>query len=66
MTSNLASRYCARLIAIKEGRVHSDGPTGSVIQPRVLREVFGIDAHVGKDPPYKASSTVPVSHRFVS
>ena len=47
---NLASRYCARLIAIKEGRVYFDGPTGSVIQPGVLREVFGIDARVGEDP----------------
>ena len=47
---NLASRYCARLIAIKEGRVHSDDLTEAVIQPKVLREVFGIDAHVGKDP----------------
>ena len=63
---NLASRYCARLIAIKDGQVHSDGPTVGVIQPRVLREVFGIDARVGKDPitkrpvlfPYRIGSAV--------
>ena len=63
---NLASRYCARLIAIKDGQVYSDGPAGSVIQPRVLREVFGVDARVGEDPltkrpvfyPYRIGSAV--------
>ena len=47
---NMAGRYCPRLIAIKEGRVHSDGAAGEVIQPEVLRAVFGIGARVGMDP----------------
>ena len=47
---NLAARYCPRLIAIREGRIHSDGAVHDVIHPDVLREVFGIGAHVYEDP----------------
>ena len=47
---NLAARYCPRLIAIKSGRIYSDGGAGEVIQPDVLREVFGIGARIGQDP----------------
>ena len=47
---NLAARYCPRLIAIRDGKIHSDGTTHEVIQPDVLRAVFGIGAHVAEDP----------------
>ena len=47
---NLAARYCPRLIAMKEGRIHSDGTANEVIAPDVLRAVFGIGAHVAEDP----------------
>ena len=47
---NLAARYCPRLIAIRDGKIHSDGPVNEVIQPDVLRAVFGIGAHVAEDP----------------
>ena len=47
---NLAARYCPRLIAVSGGRIHSDGTAQDVIQPEVLRAVFGVGAHVGEDP----------------
>lgn len=47
---NLAARYCPRLIAIREGKIYSDGTASEVIHPDVLREVFGIGAHVSEDP----------------
>lgn len=47
---NLAARYCPRLIAIKEGRIHSDGPAWEVIRPDVLESVFGIGAQIAVDP----------------
>ena len=47
---NLAARYCPRLIAIRDGRIHSDGAANEVIQPDVLRAVFGIGARVAEDP----------------
>ncbi len=47
---NLAARYCPRLIAIRDGRIHSDGAANEVIQTDVLRAVFGIGAHVVEDP----------------
>ena len=47
---NLAARYCPRLVALKSGNVHSDGPAREVVREDVLREVFEIGAHVGEDP----------------
>ena len=47
---NLAARYCPRLIALKRGRVYSDGDAVDVIQPDVMRAVFGIGARIGTDP----------------
>ena len=47
---NLAARYCPRLIAIKGGRIHSDGPAREVIRPDVLESVFGIGAQIAVDP----------------
>ncbi len=47
---NLAARYCPRLIAMKDGRVHSSGAAREVIQADVLEDVFGIGVYVGEDP----------------
>ena len=47
---NLAARYCPRLVALKSGVVCADGATHDVIQEDVLREVFGVGAHIGSDP----------------
>ncbi len=47
---NLASRHCERLIVIKEGRVAYDGPTEEIICPDVLREVFGVEVYIVRNP----------------
>ncbi len=47
---NLAARYCDRLVALKDGRVCADGPADEVMSPAVLRDVFGIEARIGRDP----------------
>ena len=46
---NLAARYCDRLIALKAGRIHADGPPATVLTADVLREVFSVDADVSVD-----------------
>jgi iron complex transport system ATP-binding protein len=45
----LAARYCERLVVLRDGRVHAAGPTGDVLTPAVVREVFGVDAAVTRD-----------------
>ena len=57
---NLAARYCERLVALKAGRVCADGPTAEVMSPTVLREVFGIEARIGRDPVTGRPGVLPV------
>lgn len=47
---NHATRFADHMIAIKQGRVVSEGPTVEVVTERVLSEVFGIRADIIKDP----------------
>ncbi len=47
---NQAARFADHLIAMKDGSVVKAGPADEVIEPAVLREVFGIDAVIGQDP----------------
>ncbi|WP_461010096.1 ABC transporter ATP-binding protein [Streptomyces capparidis] len=46
----LAARFAERLVALRDGRVAADGPPGEVVTPGLLREVFGIEGRVGRDP----------------
>jgi iron complex transport system ATP-binding protein len=47
---NLAAAYCDRLFAIESGRVVHSGPPEDVLTPHLLREIFGVGAHVQPDP----------------
>jgi iron complex transport system ATP-binding protein len=47
---NLAARYCRRLHLIREGALAASGPPSEVITGAVIREVYGTDAEVGRDP----------------
>jgi len=46
----LAARYCQRLVVLHGGRVYADGPTETVLNPALLREVFGVQAQLYRDP----------------
>jgi iron complex transport system ATP-binding protein len=46
----LAARYCQRLVVLHGGRVHADGPIETVLNPALLREVFGVQAQLYRDP----------------
>lgn len=46
----LAARFSERLVALRDGRVAADGAPGDVVTPELLREVFGVDGRVGRDP----------------
>ena len=37
---NLAALYCDRLVFLKNGRIHADGPTHTVFTPAILESVY--------------------------
>ncbi|MCS7482425.1 ABC transporter ATP-binding protein [Umezawaea endophytica] len=45
----LAVRYCDRLVLLQHGVVVADGSAEQVLTPELLREVFEVDADVGRD-----------------
>lgn len=59
---SLAARYSHHLVVLKDGRVHQTGPPAQVMTTEVLREVFGLEAHVFGDPVDGLPTVVPVTH----
>ena len=47
---SLAARYASRLVLLDRGRIAADGPPGEVVTPGRLREVYGTEAEVLRDP----------------
>ncbi|OZM75436.1 ABC transporter ATP-binding protein [Pseudonocardia sp. MH-G8] len=45
-----AGRCADRVIALRGGRVHADGPPSDVVDTSLLREVFGVDGTVHRNP----------------
>jgi iron complex transport system ATP-binding protein len=46
---NLAASTCDRLVALHDGRVVAEGAPEAVVTPRLLREVYGVEAEVDVD-----------------
>lgn len=47
---NLAARWCQRLLLLAAGRCAGLGATSDILQPLLLREVFGIEMLVSRHP----------------
>jgi len=47
---NLAAQYCDRLVLIDNGRVHSEGKPGEVINAENIRQVYGSGSHIYSHP----------------
>ncbi|MDF5752782.1 ABC transporter ATP-binding protein [Spongiactinospora sp. TRM90649] len=47
---NLAAAYCDHLYVLRAGRVVAHGPPDEVLTPRLVGEVFGVDAHITTTP----------------
>ncbi|MGE3288440.1 MAG: ABC transporter ATP-binding protein [Pseudonocardia sp.] len=60
---NLAARYAARLVAMRDGRIVASGPPREVLTAELLREVFELDAHVVTDPVSGTPLVVPIGRR---
>ncbi|MGP5595098.1 SIP domain-containing protein [Brachybacterium alimentarium] len=46
---NLAARYADHLIAVKDGRIHTEGPPRDVITAQMVHDVFALDARIVPD-----------------
>ncbi|MGW1677330.1 ABC transporter ATP-binding protein [Saccharopolyspora sp. NPDC002376] len=44
-----AARYADRVVALREGSVHAEGPTAEVVDEELLASVFGVDGRVRQD-----------------
>lgn len=47
---NLAARYADHLVALAQGRMHSEGPPARVLTTAMVREVFGLESRIITDP----------------
>lgn len=47
---NLSSLYFDRLVLLSSGRIVADGPPDEVIQPDIIRDVFGVSVLVERHP----------------
>ncbi len=46
---NLAARYCDRIVLMNKGRIEATGTPEEVLTRENIKNVFGIDAHVGRN-----------------
>ncbi|MCO6509622.1 MAG: heme ABC transporter ATP-binding protein [Aridibacter famidurans] len=47
---NLAAQYCDKILVLKEGRQAALGSPRKVLRPGIIRDVFGVEAHVSAHP----------------
>ncbi|HXB94754.1 MAG TPA: heme ABC transporter ATP-binding protein [Puia sp.] len=47
---NLAVQYADRILFLKEGRVAAEGAAPAIVKPDLIREVFGVEAHILQNP----------------
>jgi cobalamin transport system ATP-binding protein len=56
---NLAARFADRIVVLSRGRRIEDGPPAEVLTPALLREVWGVDADLRRDPRHGLPYLVP-------
>jgi iron complex transport system ATP-binding protein len=59
---SLAARFSDHVVLLGDGRVRAAGPPAEVLTPALLREVFGLHAHVFPDPVDGLPTIVPAAH----
>ncbi|RLG07030.1 MAG: cobalamin/Fe3+-siderophore ABC transporter ATP-binding protein, partial [Thaumarchaeota archaeon] len=60
---NLASQYCHRVLALREGEVYAVGRPEEVITEAMIREVYGVEAEVVRSPRTGLPFVIPLSDR---
>jgi iron complex transport system ATP-binding protein len=62
---NLAVRYADHLVAVRDGRLHCEGPPDRVVTAAMVHEVFGMRCRVVPDPVSGAPMVLPVGRHHV-
>jgi ABC-type cobalamin/Fe3+-siderophores transport system ATPase subunit len=57
---NMACEYSQRLFALREGVLIAQGDPREVLKAELIRDVFGIDAHIVENPSSGAPMCVPI------
>lgn len=57
---SLAARYSDHIVAMKDGRIITQGTPDQVVTPGLLKEVFGLDAHVVPEPTDSRPHVIPL------
>lgn len=60
---NQACRYADHLVVMQAGRVYAQGVPAEVITETTVREVFGLESRILKDPVASTPMCVPISRR---
>ena len=58
---NMACEYSQRLFALREGKLVAQGHPREVLKAQLIRDVFGIDAHILEHPTSGAPMCVPIA-----
>lgn len=56
---NLACRYAHKMIAVKSGTVHCQGAPEHILNVQMVKDVFGMDCYIGRDPLFGTPMCVP-------
>jgi iron complex transport system ATP-binding protein len=56
----LAARYADHLVAMRDGSIVAAGAPGEVVTERLVREVFGLESRVIRDPVSGAPLVIPI------
>jgi iron complex transport system ATP-binding protein len=59
---NLAARFADRVALMSRGRIRSTAPTGEVMQPALLSEVYGHPVGVVPHPHFDCPFVFPLEH----
>lgn len=63
---NQAARYADYLVAMKHGYIYAQGKPETVMTPPVIKEVFGLNAHIIPDPISNTPLCIPISDRVLT
>jgi iron complex transport system ATP-binding protein len=58
---NLAAGLCRELILLDRGRILASGPADSMLQPALIRELYGVDVDISPHPRAGHLTVVPVA-----
>jgi iron complex transport system ATP-binding protein len=58
---NFAAGLCRHLVLIRDGRVLASGPTGEVLTPDAVRQLYGVDAEVALHPRAGHLTVTPIA-----